>query len=134
MNEKKINIASLGYMSNEAILVPLRIKQATVASSILIYHEELKGIDTIYPKLSITELLKWDDIAYAHTAMTNTGEYYLLLVSESDLFGEYKGVFIELLDYPPLPSRLGDMFTSHLSKRITSGLTACYRGDLEWLS
>jgi hypothetical protein len=134
MNDKKINIASLGQVSNEAIFVPCKVKQATVASSTLIYNEELQRVDTVYPKLALSETLQWAEVAYAHTAMTNTGSYYLLLVSEADMFGESRGVFIELLDYPPQPSQLGDMFTLHLSRRISAGLTACYRGDLDWLS
>lgn len=133
MNEKKLSITSLGQVSNEMVFVPLRVKPATIAAATLIAHDSLHRVDMVYPNLLPTNSMKWEEIAYAHTVMTSAGSYYLLLVSESDLFGDSKGIFIELLDFPPKTNELGPVFTESLKKRIAAGLTACYQNDLAWL-
>lgn len=133
MNEKKLNITSLGQVSHEAIFVPVNVKPARIAAATLIYDESLLTVDKVYPKLSPTNSLLWSEVSCAHTILTSKGEYFLLLVSESDIFGESKGIFIELLDFPPKVNQLGELFTAQLKKRINEGVIACYRNDLEWL-
>ncbi len=133
MNEKKLNVSSIGNVSVDGIYVPVQIKPASIAASTLIYEENISRFDNIYPNLVATNNLKWEEVAYAHTVLTSQGKYFLILVSNENLFGESRGLFIELIDFPPSRSQFEELFVTILKSRISKGLTACYKNDLDWI-
>lgn len=128
-------ILHYGAISDMGVYSPTTNKTASLlAGSTVIHDEELSTIDKLYPSITIVDSIKWSQISYAHTILTPSGNYFLVLLAGPNFFNEYEGLFIPMGDVSASNSSLSDTFSSMLSNKINAGQISCYPNDLQWIN